>query len=71
MPVDSNLFVPKKPIERKVRINSSLQKTFCNYASVLSNDYVTDHIPSINPFFLRMLDDLSTILDKAGGWRDD
>ena len=55
--------------------NRYLQKTFCNYASVLtrhrSNDYVTDHVPSINLFFLRMLDDLSAILDKAGGWSDD
>jgi hypothetical protein len=28
MPVGSNLFVPKKPIEHKVRINSNLQKCF-------------------------------------------
>jgi len=27
-PVGSNLFVPKKPIEHKVRINSNLQKRF-------------------------------------------
>jgi len=37
MLVGSNLFVPKKPIKHKVRINSNLQKPFCNYASVLTN----------------------------------